>query len=123
MIEAVLCLAMNIYHEARDQDLMGQMAVAEVTLNRVDSTRWPDSICEVVWQDKQFSWTKDGKSDRMFEEDARHLATSLARMYVYGELESFVTHGATHYHATFVNPYWADQLEKTTEIGTHVFYK
>jgi len=121
--EAVLCLAMNIYHEARDQDLMGQMAIAEVTMNRVYATAWPDDVCKVVWQKKQFSWTHDGKSDRMYNEKARRTAITLATLYVSGNLESFVTGGATHYHAAYVNPYWTNHLEKTTEIGTHVFYK
>ena len=124
MIEAaVMCLAMNIYHEARDQDLDGQMAVAEVTLNRVASSRYPDNICDVVWQNKQFSWTHDGKSDKMYEENARHLAIGLARLYISGKLESHLTFGATHYHASYVDPHWSDHYDITAEIGTHIFYK
>lgn len=124
MLEAaILCLAQNIYFEARDQDLLGQMAVAEVTMNRVDSPRWPDDVCGVVWQDKQFSWTHDGKSDRMYNEKARHLAMQLADAYVNARIESFLTEGATHYHSYKVNPYWASKLEPTVTIGYHTFYK
>lgn len=121
--EAVLCLAMNIYHEARDQDLMGQMAVAEVTMNRVKDSRWPDNVCDVVWQPKQFSWTHDGKSDKMYDAEARHLAMQLAEAYVSGRLESSLTFFATHYHAAYVDPKWNEHYAMTTEIGTHIFYK
>ena len=55
-IASVTCLATNIYFEARSEDRVGQYAVAEVTLNRVASPDYPDDVCEVVWQDKQFSW-------------------------------------------------------------------
>ncbi len=62
--DEVFCLAQNIYFEASVEHRVGKSAVAHVTLNRVDSPRYPDSVCEVVWQDRQFSWTQDGKSDR-----------------------------------------------------------
>lgn len=124
MIEAaILCLAQNIYFEARDQDLMGMMAVAEVTMNRVDAPNWPDDVCGVVWQDKQFSWTHDGKSDRMYELRPREISMQLAEAYVERRIESFFTDGATHYHSQKVDPWWSGHYEKTTEIGTHVFYK
>ena len=51
------CLAMNIYHEARSESMQGQIAVAQVTLNRVEHDKWPSTICEVVYEPKQFSWT------------------------------------------------------------------
>ena len=59
------CLVRNVYHESRNQSLLGQAAVAHVTLSRVKSPLYPDSVCGVVWQKGQFSWTEDGKSDRM----------------------------------------------------------
>src|SRR5210317_144981 len=58
------CLQQNIYFEARNQSINGQIAVAWVTLHRVDDPRYPNTICEVVWQRKQFSWTHDGKSGK-----------------------------------------------------------
>lgn len=118
-----MCLAMNIYFEARSEDLMGQMAVAEVTLNRVKDKRWPDDVCGVVWQNKQFSWTHDGKSDKMYHHTSRRTAEGLARLYLSGEIESFLTDGSTHYHTVDIQPYWSGSLQKTTEIGDHVFYK
>ena len=76
--ESILCLAMNIYHEARGESIEGQIAVAVVTMNRVKESKWPNTPCEVVWQNKQFSWTKDGKSDRMPDRDARRQAFEIA---------------------------------------------
>jgi spore germination cell wall hydrolase CwlJ-like protein len=60
---AATCLALNVYFEARNQDTDGQILVAEVTMNRVADDRFPDEICAVVWQNKAFSWTHDGKPD------------------------------------------------------------
>ena len=62
---ALACLIQNGYHEARGESLLGIVAVTEVVLNRVDDNRWPDTVCEVVWQKNQFSWTTDGISDDM----------------------------------------------------------
>ena len=121
--EAVLCLAQNIYFEARDQDLMGQMAVAEVTMNRVASSKFPNDACSVVWQNKQFSWTHDGKSDKMRNPAARALAIWLAQGYIDHKIESFFTNGALYYHAHYVDPYWSKEFLKTAEIGDHIFYK
>ena len=61
----IYCGAQNIYFEAGSEPFEGMMAIADVTINRKKDTRWPDSICNVVWQDKQFSWTHDGKSDNI----------------------------------------------------------
>ena len=130
MLEAAaLCLAMNMYHEARSEGLKGMMAVAEVTMNRVASDKFPDKVCEVVKQgyeigrkDCQFSWYCDGESDKMPERHWRDNAYELAVDYLTG-LETNFTKGATHYHATYVNPYWSKHLTKTTQIGTHIFYK
>jgi spore germination cell wall hydrolase CwlJ-like protein len=63
MMTAAMCLALNMFFEARNESLIGQVMVAEVTLNRVANARFPDTVCEVVWQDRQFSWTHDGKTD------------------------------------------------------------
>ena len=60
---AAACLSLNIYFEARNQSIKGMALVAEVTINRVRHPDWPSRVCEVVWQNKQFSWTHDGKSD------------------------------------------------------------
>ncbi len=80
MIElAVMCLAMNVYWESRDQSIAGQVAVAQVTMNRVESPNFPNDVCSVVHQHKQFSWYWDGKSDVPREEDAWMRAQMVAK--------------------------------------------
>jgi len=123
------CLALNIYWEARSEPLEGQLAVAGVTLNRVASTRFPDSICDVVYQGGwakrhkcQFSWQCDGLSDSPKEKHAWHAAQHLARLYLAGRYTD-PTGDALWYHADYVDPYWADSMTQTAQIGRHIFYK
>jgi spore germination cell wall hydrolase CwlJ-like protein len=130
MIEtALLCLALNLYFEARGEDTFaGQLAVAEVTLNRVASEDYPNTVCEVVLQDNeqgcQFSWWCDGKSDTPAEPRAFQKSKALARMMLKdGEYITVVGKDAIHYHSTSVEPYWTPNLEKIEQIGNHVFYK
>lgn len=118
---ALMCLSLNVYWEARNQPLAGQLAVAQVTMNRVHDPRWPDNVCEVVYDHKQFSWYWDGKSDIPKEEKAWELAMLVASAAMDGsghaELE-----GVTHYHAVYVQPYWKDSMARVAQIGDHVFY-
>lgn len=118
------CLALNIYHEARNQELQGQLAVGLVTLNRVKNNRWPDTICGVVWQRKQFSWTHDGKPDRPYNKPVWEQIRSLARMLLNArDVYPDFTKGALYYHAKYVKPVWRHQLVEVAEIGSHVFYR
>ncbi|NYZ69950.1 cell wall hydrolase, partial [Endozoicomonas sp. SM1973] len=78
------CLTLNIYHEARGEGLMGMLAVGEITINRVNNKKWPNSICAVVYQDKQFSWTHDQLTDSMKEEEAKHLSQLVAKLILSG---------------------------------------
>lgn len=123
------CLTQNIYHEARDQPIHGQIAVAHVTLNRVKDYRYPETICKVVRQgykknrkDCQFSWYCDGKSDKMYEIEEKELANKIAISIIQGKIKDN-TYGSTHYHATRVNPYWSASLTKTIAIQDHIFYR
>jgi spore germination cell wall hydrolase CwlJ-like protein len=123
------CLQQNIYFEARNQSINGQIAVAWVTLHRVDDPRYPNTICEVVWQRKQFSWTHDGKSDKPNKsvagkrawEDAGLIAKVVVFDWIKGSNGPVA--GATHYHANYVLPYWAAKLERLGKVGAHIFYK
>ena len=135
--EALMCMALNIYHEARNQSMVGQVAVGEVVMNRVEDSRFPDTVCEVVKQavtykntDKpvihkcQFSWYCDGKSDKPnFNSDAWWRAKEYAYIVMSGKIMVDVTQGATHYHATYVRPSWAKTKTRTTRIDKHIFYK
>ena len=134
--EALMCMALNIYHEARNQSMVGQVAVGEVVMNRVEDSRFPDTICEVVKQavtykntDKpvlhkcQFSWYCDGKDDTPKNEKAWRKAQDVAFLVIYDKIKLDVTEGATHYHATYVRPSWAKTKKRTTRIEKHIFYR
>ena len=122
------CLAEAIYYEARGEAIQGQYAVAEVILNRVDSKRYPDTICKVVNQGTgrlhacQFSYTCDGIPERMSDRRAAKIAGVIARELMDGA-ERALTGDATHYHADYVDPYWNKVYPRTATVGTHIFYK
>jgi len=118
---ALACMALNVYFEARDQPIAGQVAVAQVTMNRVADPRYPDTVCEVVYDHKQFSWYWDGKSDRPREEEAWEQAQLIASAVMAGSGHSELQ-GVTHYHAIWVNPYWNKKMTLVAMIGSHVFY-
>ena len=135
--EAV-CLAKNIYFEAGNQSKAGRLAVGLVTLNRVEMREYPDTICGVVhqgptytnwkgntWPVKhkcQFSWYCDGKSDEPLDTITWLESIRVAQDVMNGKYGD-ITEGATHYHATHVDPYWNDSLNETVTINDHVFYK
>lgn len=120
------CLAEAVYHEARGEPLEGQIAVAEVILNRRDSGLFPRSVCGVVRQGArsgacQFSFVCD-RPGRIGERAAFVLAGKIARVMLDGAPRR-LTGGATHFHAGRVRPSWARRFERTAEIGAHVFYR
>jgi len=115
------CMALNIYHEARGERVEGQIAVAHVTMNRVNHENWPDTICDVVYQSKQFSWTHMIKDHTPNEKRAWKEAQVIARDVMIGNTED-PTKGAEFYHANYVNPWWAKSYTLTKVIGNHLFY-
>ena len=129
------CLAQNVYYEARGSNRADRIAVADVVLNRVQDTRYPDSICEVVHQGRrhadgsmirnacQFSWYCDGKSDWPRDLDAWVDAQQIAYMMIVHNDGRGLTEGSTHYHAHYVNPKWAKTKYPIGTIGLHKFYK
>ena len=134
--EQLQCMALNIYHEARSDSTLGQEAVGMVTMNRVYSDKYPDTICDVVYQSHlnsrgnpirnkcQFSWCCDGKSDVPRDKVKFEEAMTNAKwvMNNYGS-ERDITEGAVMYHASYVNPYWSKAYTKTSRIESHIFYK
>jgi N-acetylmuramoyl-L-alanine amidase len=124
MIEiATMCLALNVYFEARDQSLAGQVAVAQVTMNRVASPKYPDDVCSVVYDHKQFSWYWDGKSDIPRDEKAWERAQMVAKGVLAGSGHAdLMDVRITHYHAAYVQPYWAPTMQLVAQIGDHIFY-
>ena len=135
------CLAVNMYHEARDQGTAGRLAVSAVVLNRVRDSRFPNTVCEVVYQAQmkpswktgkpvpirnrcQFSWYCDGKSDKIKDKKTYQRILDFAGLILHNDIEFLdITDGATHYHADYVKPDWAKTKTRTTEIGDHIFYR
>lgn len=118
----ITCLAMNIYHEARGESIDGQIAVAQVTMNRAAHKSWPETICKVVYQKKQFSWTHTIKDTTPYDNDSWETAKTIARSVYEGKEDNLVD-GAVFYHADYVSPYWAKSYTKVGKIGTHIFYR
>ena len=122
------CLSEALYFEARGESIKGQVAVAEVILNRVDSPAYPDSVCGVINQGTgrkfacQFTYTCDGRAEIINEQSAYERVAKIARLVMDG-LPRNLTKGATHYHTTSVRPSWARKFPKTAKIGSHVFYR
>ncbi len=116
------CLANAVYFEARSEPIEGQLAVAEVVLNRASSGRYPTDLCAVITQKAQFSFIQRGRfprADRGSEAWKKAVAiASIARQKLAGNLPSSVL----WYHATYVSPSWGKRLTRQTQIGLHIFY-
>ena len=140
-VNPIKCLALNMYHEARDQGTAGILAVSAVVLNRVRDERFPNTICEVIYQGPireswkrngtyfpiknkcQFSWYCDGKSDTPHNEKQYQMLLEMSEAILYGQLGAVdITDGALFYHADHIKPGWARTKQRTTEIGDHIFY-
>jgi N-acetylmuramoyl-L-alanine amidase len=130
-------LALNIYFEAGNQSEAGRIAVALVTMNRVDSWQYPDDVDQVVTQGPtmvnwkgntlpvkhmcQFSWFCDGKADIPEDSKTWEECLIIAEKVLYGMYD--FTEGATHYHNDCVDPYWNKHLQHVVTIDNHLFYK
>lgn len=122
------CLAEAIYHEARGEPTLGQLAVANVILNRVKSKQYPNSICGVVNQNDhmklrcQFTYACNGLPDK--PKPGRHWtkAQRVATQAMSGKRSIYAVKGATHYHADYVDPGWKKTMKVVKKIGRHIFY-
>ena len=140
--DSIKCLALNMYHEARDQGTAGKLAVSAVVLNRVNDSRFPNTVCEVIrqgptkksWKNSaisypirnrcQFSWYCDGLSDKPKDKIEYKKILNLSNMIMHNDIPFIdITDGALFYHADYVTPSWSKIKQKTTEIGDHIFYK
>lgn len=113
----VECLAKNIYFEARGEPRKGQLAVAHVTVNRTKSDHYPNDVCSVVYQKKQFSWTVDRPKIRNYELYAEF--KDMAYSVLQGETKD-PTNGALFFHNTSADPGWGKRIR--AKIGQHIFY-
>lgn len=119
-INDTVCMLKNIYHEARGEGVEGMQAVALVTLNR--AKQQDKTVCEVVYQRKQFSWTNTTKGRNKPIKGNIDAAYNVASAAMSDKLIDF-TGGATHYHTKKVKPIWRKSLDKIATINNHVFYK
>jgi spore germination cell wall hydrolase CwlJ-like protein len=128
--KAEKCLADAIYFEARGEPLRGQMAVAQVVMNRVFSGRYPRNVCGVVYQNAshylacQFTFACEGKNlSRIDEPRMWRQAQRIAADELDGKIWLTEVGRATHYHASWVRPYWVRQMAKLYRLGVHTFYR
>ena len=123
------CLANAVYFEARGESVKGQIAVAQVVINRVKNPAYPRTICGVVYQNKkwrnrcQFSFACDGIRDRISNKRLYKQAKQIARDVTTGKKWLKAVGDSTHYHATYVRPRWARTMKRKTKIGLHIFYR
>tara|TARA_B100001057_G_scaffold469831_1_gene530544 strand:+ start:3340 stop:3861 length:522 start_codon:yes stop_codon:yes gene_type:complete len=132
------CMAQNIYFEAANQSFAGKLAVAHVVINRVEDLQFPNDVCGVIYQAKtrinwkgnevpiknqcQFSWYCDGLSDEPVDSVTWIKSLYIADKVLTGEYKDIVE-GSLWYHADYIYPYWADELEEVAQIDNHLFYK
>lgn len=127
----IKCLTLNIFHEARSESKAGQRAVASVTLNRVTSKHYPNTICDVVYEKRwdrirkryvgAFSWTELDQPPKL-KSKAWYQAWQIAEN-AYKEKDKKLLHGAVFYHAKRIKPSWARKKKPVARIGQHIFYR
>ncbi len=119
----VFCLAKNIFHEAGVEDELGMFAIAQVTLNRVRSANYPNTICDVVMQPSQFSWTNDRDRRWTHPSGAKwETAKRIARQVIKEGYRVPALQSAMFYHADYSKPSWRDPNAVVAQVGTHIFY-
>jgi len=128
-VKAERCLAEAVYFEARGEPALGQIAVAQVILNRAFSGKYPNSVCGVVYQNShrhlacQFTFACDGIRDVVREPDMWERAKKISSEMLDGKLWLPEVGKATHYHARYVHPGWVREMKKMYKLGVHIFYR
>ena len=127
--KAERCLANAVYWESRSEPVKGQEAVAQVVMNRVFSGFYPNDVCSVVYQNAhrhlacQFTFACDGKRKVINERGAWARANRIAKQTLDGRIYVPAVAKSTHYHATYVHPYWTREMRKMVRYGIHNFYR
>lgn len=119
MMTSLMCMAVAVFFEARGEPQAGQMAVAQVIMNRLADQRYPDDVCGVVFENKQFSFANAGGSFDLPDTQAARGALEVAQDFMDGETYPI---NATHYHTRAVSPVWRHAFKLESAIGAHVFY-
>ena len=126
--DPLACMTMNLYREAGNSTALDMAAIGRVVIQRAEDRRWKDDICGVVYERKQFSWTnsatlrKKPKLTNPQEARAFRMAHIVSKQVLQGKYKNLVP-GATHYHATYVSPYWVDSMVLIGQTGAHLYYK
>lgn len=121
--EQMKCLAGAIYFESRGEPLAGQLAVAQVIINRADSSSFPSSYCGVVYQRSQFSFVKGGRMPSIRTNSAAwRKAKAIAKIAHEGQWESEAA-DSLYFHAKYVRPSWSRKKVARATINTHIFYR
>ncbi|MCJ8190522.1 cell wall hydrolase [Sphingomicrobium aestuariivivum] len=116
------CLANAIYFEARGESLEGQLAVADVVINRAESGQYPDNWCDVIKQKAQFSFVQNRRFPRITEMKPWDTAKAVAQVAI-DDAHEIVRGDVLWYHADYVNPHWAPAFNEVAKVGTHIFYQ
>lgn len=135
MLTSIICLAQAVYFEAGNQEALGKQAVAHVIMNRVRDQRFPGTVCDVIQEGKyvtgykyplkyrcSFTFYCDRKPEIITDQEVYDKSFTIA-VLAYFNISRDVTKGATHYHATYVTPTWADSDRVTYEYQDHIFYR
>lgn len=126
LFNEIQCLAKNIYFEAASEPLHGKIAVAQVTMNRVHSQRYPNTVCDVVYQKNprgcQFSWVCEGTKFIRDGDGWRESLRIAENILLFKKKYSILTASTKYYHADYVNPRWAEDKQLVAKIGRHMFY-
>lgn len=117
LLESILWLALNVHHEARGEPYMCQVMVAEVTLRRVESKYYPDTIKDVVLEERQFSWSLDDNKRDLSVVTYKDMKVAMEALRGY-----YYTTDELHYATVEVDNYWTTEMHKSMQCGNHVFY-
>ena len=131
--QQITCLTEAVYFEARSENFIGQLAVANVILNRVRHVKFPNTVCDVVHEGRywkgnpvrnksQFSYWCDGKSEKMKDKTALEQAKNIAILSLAGARIDRMEN-VLYYHASYMRPYWISYVDRVEKIGTHIFYR
>lgn len=115
------CLVTNVYHEARGEPMTGKIAVAQITINRLESGRWGNDICKVIYAKHQFSWTSRKKLPVPTGTALEESKTAVEHVLLGNRISKL--HDSLFYHATWIDkPNWTSVMKEKKTIGQHVFY-
>lgn len=122
---ALLCMALNAYHEARGEPLEGQIAVNQVAMRRAGYA--PENVCREIYRPRQFSWTHQVPSRKRPPVNAAwrraQYAARVTLLWAHNPALPDYSNGATHYHASHIKPYWIVGKVRVAVIGRHIFYR